>query len=434
MLKSILSSVVLTLTLLSTPISAQSSSAPDDQPGKNKPDTRLPIEEVTAFSKAYSYIKQLYIDEVTDQQLLDGAIRGMLESLDPHSNYLDQHAMEAIQQSTTGSYGGLGIEVDSAGALVTIIAPLDGSPAEKAGIKAGDKIIKLNNKSVVGISTSKVVDMLKGDIGTAITITVRRDNSEKPLSFNVTRDIIKLTSVRSKWLTESIAYVRISQFSSDTFYDVKHALAKIVNHPRKQLDGLILDLRNNPGGLLDSAIAISDEFLESGLIVSTKGRAYADEQYYASPGDVLNGKPIIVLVNNGSASAAEIVAGALQDHKRGLLLGDKTFGKGSVQTIKHLSAHTALKLTISRYYSPLGHAIQNNGLTPDIQVPKVKLENLSGDKLVREQNLLNNLTDDGTQQSNTAVLDQNLLQLLQDDYQLYQAVTVLQGIHTFARY
>jgi len=397
----------------------------------------LPVEQVTAFSKAFSYIKELYVDDVTDEQLLEGAIRGMLQSLDPHSTYLDKNAMQAIQQSTTGSYGGLGIEVDSAGELVTIVTPLDGSPADKAGIKAGDKIIMLDKKSVVGINTREVVEMLKGDIGTAIEITVQRAHVEKPLSFNVTRDLIKLNSVDSKWLTDNIAYIRISQFNSETHLDVKQALMHFIDHPSKNLHGLILDLRNNPGGLLDSAVAISDEFLESGLIVSTKSRSFADEEYFANPGDSLKGKPIIIMVNNGSASASEIVAGALRDNHRGIILGNQTFGKGSVQTIKPLTTQTAMKLTISRYYAPSGQAIQNKGLTPDIEVPEVQVASVEHDKQTREQDLLNSLPADSTEteaSQHDASTDEKLIQLLHDDYQLYQAITVLKGIQTFAQY
>lgn len=327
----------------------------------------LPIEELRVFSEVFGLIKDDYVEEVGDVDLLRKAIDGMLGGLDPHSSYLDPEMFEEIQIGTEGRFGGLGIEVTLEDGLIKVVTPIDDTPAHRAGIQSGDIITRLDDTPVKGLGLDEAVRMMRGEPGTTIDLTIIREGSSQPLVITLERAEIKITSVRSERINGNIAYVRITQFQSDTASAMRAQLRDLIGGAGNDLDGLILDLRNNPGGILDGAVAVADAFLTEGVIVSTRGRDEADNvEYRATPNDILDGVPIVVLVNGGSASASEIVAGALQDHRRAVVLGSPTFGKGSVQTILPLRNGAALKITTARYYTPSGRSIQATGIDPDI--------------------------------------------------------------------
>jgi carboxyl-terminal processing protease len=335
---------------------------------------RTPLDTLRLFAEAYNRIKLNYVEEVNDNDLVEAAIRGMLESLDPHSAFLVKEDYDELQESTQGEFGGLGIEISLENGLVRVIAPMDDTPAMEAGIKAGDLIIKLDDKPIKGMPLNKAVDMMRGKPGTDITLTILRDGEKRPLEITVTRDIIQIASVKGRVLDKQFAYLRVSNFQNATARDLVEKLQEL----RKEIDGpirgLVLDLRNNPGGVLNAAVSVSDVFLESGIIVYTEGRTEDSRVKYAAKSeDMLLGAPIIVLVNEGSASASEIVAGALQDHKRAVIMGEQTFGKGSVQTVVPVADDAAIKLTTARYYTPLGRSIQAEGIMPDIELEKVSI-------------------------------------------------------------
>ncbi len=333
----------------------------------------LPLNDIQLFTDIYARIKKDYVEEVGDTKLLEGAIRGMLGSLDPHSTYLSQDEFKELQIGTTGEFGGLGIEVGMENGFVRVISPIEDTPADKAGVKAGDVIIKLDETQVKGLTLNEAVKLMRGKRGTKILLTIVREGEAKPLEISVTRDVIRVKSVRSRILEPGYGYIRISSFQSKTTRNVIAAVEKLLTKSDQQLDGLILDLRNNPGGVLTGAVGVSDIFLDDGeLIVFTKGRVQdAELNYSASTNDSLDGAPVVVLINEGSASASEIVAGALQDHSRAVIMGQKSFGKGSVQTILPLKENAALKLTTARYYTPSGNSIQSEGIVPDILVEEI---------------------------------------------------------------
>jgi len=333
----------------------------------------LPLSDIRLFTDIYARIKKDYVEEVGDQALLEGAIRGMLSSLDPHSSYLSQEEFKELQIGTTGEFGGLGIEVGMENGFVRVISPIEDTPADKAGVQAGDIIIKLDETQVKGLTLNDAVKLMRGIRGSKILLTIVREGEAKPLEITVTRDVIRVKSVRSRILEPGYGYIRISSFQSKTTRNVIAAVEKLLGKDSQNLKGLVLDLRNNPGGVLTGAVGVSDIFLKDGeLIVFTKGRvADAELKYSASTNDSVNGIPIIVLINEGSASASEIVAGALQDHKRAVIMGQKSFGKGSVQTILPLKEDAALKLTTARYYTPSGKSIQGEGINPDIIVEEI---------------------------------------------------------------
>ena len=367
-------------------------------------DTKLPVKDVQKFTQSVDIIKNLYVEDVSDHDLFESAIRGMLEKLDPHSTYLDKKAYADLNVSTTGEFGGLGIEVTMDRGVVKVVTPIDDTPAEKAGVKAGDLIVKIDGKSVRGMTISDAVGLMRGKKDTPIDLTIVRPGETKPIQIHIIRDIIKVASVRSKILDKNYGYIRISLFQSTTTKSLKKAIDKLEKETNGQLKGIILDLRNNPGGVLQAAVGVSDVFLESeklandAKIVYTKGRI-KDSQYVgkATTSDRIKGIPIVVLVNSGSASASEIVAGALQDHGRAVIMGIKTFGKGSVQTVLPLKGDTAIKLTTARYYTPKGRTIQGEGITPDIIVEQIEVPydedaiNSRKDWRVREANLKNPL-------------------------------------------
>lgn len=361
-----------------------------------KTEEGLPFDELRNFTEIFGRIKQDYVEPVSDKKLLEDAMRGMLSGLDPHSAYLDGEEYKELQEGTTGQFGGLGIEVGMENGFIKVVSPIDDTPAQRAGLKAGDLIVRLDDKPVKGMSLPDAVKMMRGEPGSQIVLTVVREGAEAPLKFTLVRDIIKVKSVRNRLLEKNYGYLRISSFQSGTGQSLVEALDSLKKENGGALKGLVLDLRNNPGGVLNAAVEVSDAFLDSGLIVYTEGRIRNSEmRFNATPGDELVGAPIVVLINGGSASASEIVAGALQDHKRAVIMGEKSFGKGSVQTILPTSNGTAIKLTTARYFTPSGRSIQAEGIEPDVKLARVKLESLDAPKVesIKEADLSHHLTN-----------------------------------------
>lgn len=362
---------------------------------KEEPSLDDTYRQLSLFGDVFERVRAQYVEPVTDEKLVEYAIQGMLGSLDPHSSYLTADDFQDMQVQTKGEFGGLGIEVTMENGFVKVVSPIDDTPAFKAGILAGDFITHLDNESVMGLTLSEAVDKMRGKVGEPITITVVREGAEEPMDIEIIRDIIKIQSVRSHIEQGDIGYIRITTFNQNTTPGLEKAIKDIKAEAGDKLKGYVLDLRNNPGGLLDQAISVSDTFLDKGEIVSTRGRNESDtKRDNATPGDLTDGKPMIVLINGGSASAAEIVAGALQDHRRGILLGTQSFGKGSVQTIIPLPGHGAMRLTTARYYTPSGRSIQAEGIEPDIVVEPAKVEQLASFKRVREGDLRGALNND----------------------------------------
>lgn len=341
----------------------------------------IPYEDLRTFTEIFGRIKKDYVEPVSDKKLLEYAVKGMLSGLDPHSAYLDTEEYQELKEGTTGQFGGLGIEVMMENGFVKVVSPIDDTPAQKAGIKAGDLIIKLNDKPVKGMTLTEAVKVMRGEPGTKILLSVVREGQDAPLKISIIRDIIKVKSVKSRILEKGYGYVRISSFQSGTADALKDALSSLKKENGGNLKGLVLDLRNNPGGVLSAAVDVSDDFLRSGLIVYTEGRIENSKmRFNATPDDLIDGAPMVVLINSGSASASEIVAGALQDQKRAVIMGEKSFGKGSVQTVMPTNNGTAVKLTTARYYTPSGRSIQAKGIEPDVVLSHVKLESLDKNK------------------------------------------------------
>lgn len=337
-------------------------------------ETELPLEQLQKFTEVYARIKQDYVETPDSKEMINNAIRGMLTGLDPHSDYLDEESFKELQVGTSGEFGGLGIEVGMEDGFVKVISPIDDTPAQKAGLMTGDLIIRLDEAPVKGMTLNDAVKMMRGQPGTKIDLLIVREGKDKPFKVTLTRDIIKVQSIKSRMLEPGYGYIRISSFQSKTTESLIEALNKLKADNKQNLRGIILDLRNNPGGVLNAAVGVSDAFLNDGKIVYTEGRVEdAKMEYNANPGDDLDGAPIVVLVNQGSASASEIVAGALQDQRRALIVGQKTFGKGSVQTVLPLDEKTALKLTTARYFTPSGRSIQAEGIKPDIEIKALKV-------------------------------------------------------------
>ncbi|TAN46757.1 MAG: S41 family peptidase [Methylococcaceae bacterium] len=397
----------------------------------------IPYEDLRTFSEIYGRIRQDYVEPVSDNKLLTDAIRGMLAGLDPHSTYLDEEEYNELRVGTTGQFGGLGIEVGMENGFVKVISPIDDTPAQRAGVKAGDLIIRLDDKPVKGMTLNDAVKLMRGEPGSDIVLTVVREGLEQPLKIKLTRDIIKVKSVKNRLLEEGYGYIRITSFQSHTTENMVEAINELKK--KGDLKGLVLDLRNNPGGVLNAAVAISDAFLESGLIVYTEGRIEdAKMRFSATPDDLLKGAPIVVLINSGSASASEIVAGALQDHKRAIIMGEKSFGKGSVQTILPTSTGGAIKLTTARYYTPSGRSIQAEGIVPDVVLSKVKLEAVAQSEFepVKEADLTRHLSNGNKKSGETApagdkAKDKDGVKedpLAVSDYPLNEALNLLKGI------
>lgn len=403
----------------------------------------LPLEELRTFSEIFGRIKSNYVEDVDDKELLKNAIRGMLSGLDPHSTYLDLDDFKELREGTSGEFGGLGIEVTMEDGFVKVVSPIDDTPAAEAGVQAGDLIIRLDDTPVKGLSLGDAVDIMRGKPDTKLLLTIIRDGEDKPLKVELTRAIIKVTSVKKRMLEPNYGYVRISTFASRTATSLNEALDALKEENEGKLNGLVLDLRNNPGGLLDAAIDVSDTFITKGLIVYTEGRVEnANQKFSAKPNDRLKGAPLVVLVNGGSASASEIVAGALQDHSRAIIVGTKTFGKGSVQTVMPLSNDTAVKMTTARYFTPAGRSIQAEGIVPDIELDPVKISSIDSENiaLLREQDLSKHLENNDTKAESEIDLttgegeaeEKEELPLAVTDYALSEALNLLKGINILA--
>ena len=385
----------------------------------------VPITELRVFAEVLERIRGAYIEDIDDRTLLESAIRGMLYELDPHSSYLTPSEFDDLQVTTTGEFGGLGIEVTMENGFVKVVTPIDDTPASRAGLRAGDLILKIDDTFVKGLALEDAIKLLRGEIGSEVALSILSQGTEKPRTVTLKRDRIRIQSVRSQMLEPGFGYLRITQFQSHSGRDSEKALRKLVADGN--LKGLVLDLRNNPGGVLSAAVQISDLFLNDGLIVYTQGRDETTRvNYAATDGDLLNGLPMIVLVNGGSASASEILAGALQDHGRAIVIGQRSFGKGSVQTILPLHGDRALKLTTARYYTPKGRSIQAEGIVPDIATEISKVELIEGLQGVREADLRGHL--ENGQSKEKAGEKGEPQPLAVSDFTLYQALSVLKGI------
>jgi len=372
-------------------------------------------------------IKSDYVEHVDNKKIVESAINGILSSLDPHSSFLNAKNLDDMKIQTRGEFGGLGIEVTMENGFVKVISPIDNTPADKAGIKAGDYITHLDKKSVVGLTLDEAVNKMRGPVGSKLKVTIGRVDTE-PFDVVIKRDIIKITSVRSR-LEKDVGYLRITTFSEQTNKSTKEAIKKL--NKNKDLKGFILDLRNNPGGLLEQAVAISDLFLEKGEIVSTRGRDSENpETYKAKPGDIINKLPLVVLINGGSASASEIVAGALQDHKRAIILGTRSFGKGSVQTIIPVNPFGALRMTTAKYFTPSGKSIQKTGISPDIIVEEVKVEKIDKQNGNRESDLQGALDNPGENPDKKENKNENADKTI-EDFQLSRALDLVRGISLY---
>ncbi|MDH3638876.1 MAG: S41 family peptidase [Gammaproteobacteria bacterium] len=396
----------------------------------------LPLDELKVFAEVFSKVKSDYVEEIDDKKLLEDAIHGMLAGLDPHSSYLDPESFKEIRIGTEGKFGGLGIEVTMENGFVKVVAPIDDTPAQRAGLKSGDLITRLDDTPVKGMTLNDAVKKMRGKPETDIKLTVVREGEPQPLEFVITRAVIRITSVKSDMLEEGYGYLRVTQFQSATADSLREALNKLKKKAGGSLKGLVLDLRNNPGGVLNGAVAVSDAFLTKGVIVSTKGRVEDSRlKFTATPADYLDGSPIVVLVNEGSASASEIVAGALQDHNRAVIMGTKTFGKGSVQTILPMNNGAALKITTARYYTPHDRSIQASGITPDVVVEDLKLakNETSQSSRIREADLARHLTNDSeadTPDPATAEKPKpTIAPSVDEDFQVREALNVLKGVN-----
>ena len=402
----------------------------------------LPLDQLRNFSDIFSRIKSDYVEDVEDEVLLEHAIRGMLSGLDPHSTYLSPDEYNELRIGTSGEFGGLGIQVGMEDGFVKVISPIDDTPAYKAGLEAGDLIIRLDEKTVKGLTLNEAVKIMRGKPGTDIELTVVREGVDKPMTFVVTRDIIKVKSVKNRMLDPGYGYIRISNFQSRTAPQLLEAINDLKEENKENLKGLVLDLRDNPGGVLNAAAEVSDLFINKGKLVYTEGRIdNSHYEYNAKPGDILDGAPVVVLINGGSASASEIVAGALQDHRRAVVMGSKSFGKGSVQTIQELRSGGAVKITTARYFTPNGRSIQGAGITPDIILEKYKVTSADEDSItsIKEQDLSNHI-------SNPTMSDEEIRQhekdsekkkgekiLATEDYQLHEALLLLKGLTIFSK-
>lgn len=387
---------------------------------------RLPLDELRTFADVYNQIRKGYVEEIEDSQLLEYAIQGMLMGLDPHSVYLTEDGYKNLQTTTTGEFSGLGLEVGMENGYVTVVSPIDGSPAAEAGLESGDVILKLGKLPVKGMSLSEAIDIMRGPKGSEIVLTIGREGRSQPFEVTLVRDTIKVASVRQRWLEPGYGYIRIAQFQNRTGADVKKALATLMEE--QELKGLVLDLRNNPGGILRASVDVAELFLDGGNVVYTEGRLKNSHlRYDADADDASNGTPLIILINNGSASASEIVAGALQDHGRAVIMGTRSFGKGSVQTILPLSDERAVKLTTALYFTPKGRSIQAEGIVPDIEVERARVTAYENNGRLKESDLSNHLgskrkkSDTPTRQLSSKLLGQ--------DNQLYEALTLLKGLN-----
>lgn len=427
---------VFALTL--TPLSVQAQEANDTGDEERTADYSETYRQLDLFGDVFERVRAQYVEEKADPELIENAINGMLTALDPHSSYLNNEKFEDMQVNTKGEFGGLGIEVTMENGLVKVVSPIDDTPAAEAGIAAGDYIVEIDGEAVMGLTLSEAVDKMRGKVGTEIDLLVSREGEEGPLDFTIIRDIIKIRSVRHR-VEGNSGYIRITTFNQNAEAGVKKAIQEIKAELGNNLNGYVLDLRNNPGGLLNQAIAVSDVFLNKGEIVSTRGRHDEDtKRDNATEGDLADGLPIVVLINGGSASASEIVAGALQDHRRGILLGTKSFGKGSVQTVIPLPGHGAMRLTTARYYTPSGRSIQAKGIEPDILVEPAKIETLEFRRM-REENLKGALDRKAANDNKDVDVEVDVkvngeeaeAEEEPQDYQLLRALDLLNGLNLY---
>ena len=433
------SKLSLLLALLSVLISAPALSA---KTAEEEQRLEAFFSDLEAFTVVFSDIKQLYVDDVENKELFNNAIKGMVSGLDPHSVYLEPKEQKSLMESASGKFGGLGIVISKKDDGIQVISPIDDTPAYKAGIQAGDLIIKIGDKPVRGMSLEDGVDLMRGEPGTDIQITVLRKN-QKPFVVDITREIITIVSVKGYLLEKDIGYVRVSSFQGPTANLLKETVADLVDQNDGYLKSLILDLRNNPGGVLDGAVDVSNLFIdEVGLVVYTKGRIPSSNlKFKTQPGDIMLGSPIVVLINEGSASASEIVAGALQDHKRAIIMGKTSFGKGSVQTIIELDKGYGLKVTTARYYTPNGRSIQAKGIEPDIKLKNISLENEEEESIIdiKENDLSGRLEQEDpskmseseivkSQEKNQATADKKTIEKLKKDYFVHEASNLLKAL------
>ena len=386
----------------------------------------LPLEELQMFADVFNQIRQGYVESVPDSKLFELAVQGMLSGLDPHSVFLKEKAFDSLQETTKGEFSGLGIEIGQDRGYVTIIAPIDGSPAEAAGLEAGDVILKIDGESVRDLPVNKSVELMRGPTGSEVLLTIGRRGVADPFDVTVIRDIIKVPSVRSRELMEGYLWLRASQFQRDTGQE---AIAKIESALSEgPLNGIVLDLRNNPGGVLGASVDMAGAFLDGGLVVYTEGRhPQSKDRFEATPGDMIKEVPIVVLINGGSASASEIVAGALQDRRRAVIMGTRSFGKGSVQTILPVTDTRAVKLTTALYYTPNGRSIQAEGIVPDIVVERAEVKSVESNRRTKEADLQGSLS--GGDPADSQSESEALTELRNSDNQLYEALTLLRGIN-----
>lgn len=386
----------------------------------------LPLDELRTFADVYNQIRSGYVEDIDDSTLLEYAIQGMLMGLDPHSVYLTEDAFEGLQEATTGEFTGLGIEVGMEDGYVKIISPIDGSPAAAAGLQSGDVILKLGTVPVKGMSLGEAISEMRGPAGSEIQLSIGRPGESQPFEVTLIRDLIKMASVRQRWLEPGYGYIRIAQFQSNTGDDVAASLKKLMDE--ESLKGLVLDLRNNPGGVLRASVDVAGIFLDGGNVVYTQGRLpNSDASFDAQALDSTEGTPLVVLINAGSASASEIVAGALQDHGRAVVMGTRSFGKGSVQTILPLSKSRAVKLTTARYFTPNGRSIQAEGIQPDIEVERATVTAYRNTPALTEADLSRHLNNTNAKKKKKTAKPTN--KLLGKDNQLYEALTLLKGIN-----
>lgn len=410
-------------------LSLSAFSMADEAPTSEQEAKTLPLEELRRFSEVFDRIKSAYVEPVDDAKVLEDAIRGMIAGLDPHSTYLEPKAFEELQVHTSGEFGGVGIEITMDDGFIRVIAPIDDTPATKAGIKSGDVVTRIDGDSVKSMSLDESISKMRGKAGSEVVLTILRDGEDKPLEITVVRDVIQVTSVKQRMLNEDYGYIRITQFQAKTGQDLEKALEKL--QASNELKGLVLDLRNNPGGVLQAAVSVVDAFIDDGKIVYTEGRLpTSDVEFNATQETLVPDVPVVVLINSGSASASEIVAGALQDHKRAIIMGTGSFGKGSVQTILPLTDKRALKLTTARYFTPSGRSIQADGIQPDVVVENAELKRVKGRTLIKEKDLTGHLTngDEDAKAAEQAAVAEAAQNLAQRDYQLYEALNLLKAL------
>ncbi|WP_296126729.1 S41 family peptidase [Pseudomonas sp. Ga0074129] len=421
-----LTALVLATTLLGSQAAQATPDLATDTVSDSAP---LPLDDLRTFAEVMDRIKSAYVEPVSDKTLLENAIKGMLSNLDPHSAYLEPEAFRDLQESTSGEFGGLGIELGSEDGFLKVVSPIDDTPASAAGIQPGDLIIKIDGQPTKGLSLMQAVEKMRGKPGSEIELTLVREGG-RPFDVELMRAVIKVRSVKSQLLDEGYGYIRITQFQVNSGEEVGKALAKLRKDNGKKLRGIVLDLRNNPGGVLQAAVEVTDHFLKKGLIVYTEGRiANSELRFNADPADASEGAPLVVLINGGSASASEIVAGALQDHKRAVLMGTDSFGKGSVQTVLPLNNDRALKLTTALYFTPNGRSIQAQGIVPDIEVARAKLTREQDESGIKEADLQGHLGNGngGADKPSKGKTD-SPARPQDDDYQLSQALNLLKGL------